>query len=176
MKEEQVFDEICMRVFPLILFMYTDVRKQLLEKVAALYSALDTKNYDLFSELVSQIDALIAERRLTDSNKERLIQSFYDRSRSYHQQFVDVNRKIVDLERRMRRLSKSPGSQQLDVPVILEKHVKGRRSDTGESNVSRTLHCPYCDHIWQSRAVGKTHKDGSLHQNCGMCKKWFKEK
>ena len=107
MKEhiENRFSDILYKSLPLILFSYEKYRKPLIEKIANLYDALDSNNASLFNELYSKIESMIKDREDFDSHKERLIDSFVNREKSYMEIIKDHNQRLRILEKKFSKLS-----------------------------------------------------------------------
>lgn len=88
------FDGICVEALPIILFSYGKIREPLIQDLQGLFRAYNALDIDTFDRHFKQIEIMIDNRGTFASEKERLIQVYYNRSKSYEEMFNDINDKL----------------------------------------------------------------------------------
>jgi len=144
-------DSIIKRAIPLILFSYDINKKPFIEKVGHLYGSFIANDSTTFEELFIQITDMINNREILDSNRERLIESFSNRTKTYDERLreydeiikilkkslgkIDTNRKyILELQKEMNEIKS-------------QKKLKEKKDEilTGEKPKFSTKNkCPIC--------------------------------
>jgi len=156
MKEhiENRFSDILYKSLPLILFSYEKYRKPLIEKIANLYDALDSNNASLFNELYSKIESMIKDREDFDSHKERLIDSFVNREKSYMEIIKDHNQRLRILEKKFSKLSSEKQKSIIEDKTKKPESVTIKHKDDTTFKVKYktktpkkvgAIDCPICD-------------------------------
>ena len=160
-KMEIKFDGILKQAVPLILFSYEKYRKPLLEKVSKLYEAFDANDTDVFDGLFNQILDMIDDdnREMFDSNKERLIESFVNRNRTYEERLLDHDNKLMGLKKEVSLLRRKRLSKKTSKKHLAEKLMEGKPKRKGIS-----VTCAGCGYEWIFTGKGKIAR-------CGKCDK-----
>lgn len=190
-------DGIIKQAVPLILFSYDIHRKLLIEKLNHLYSSFVADDSNIFEELFIQIIDMINNREILDSNRERLIESFSNRTVTYDERLKQygstirlLQKKLKQIERNqkaianirldLKQLKKKKTDDKIITTKISEKSIGGKESLAPKiiSNKSVDITekiCPKCNYSWEFKGKGYRIKD-HIRIQCPKCKQFFNEK
>lgn len=180
-KLEEQFDGICNKAMPLILFSYWKFKEPLIDKLSNLFRAYNSNDNITFDEIIEQINIMIDERDIFDSEKERLITVFSDRTKSYNDKFLDIYEEIDCLKKKL-KIKRHSSKKQIEnkEKIIIDE---GKQDSILKSDLTKPIgimkKCPRCNYSWNFKGKGNIRKikSGKIYKriNCPECRYYFKD-
>lgn len=129
----------------------------LLEKIRQLYGAFDANDANTFNTLFDQISTMIDNdnREKVDSNRERLIETFINRDKTYEERLSGHDDKLRKLREQISLLKRRP--------------IKRTPKKKSIPRILATPKCPNCGRMLYR--YGKTDDDGRQRYHCSHRRK-----
>ena len=125
------FDGIYHRTMPLVLFSYNEQKKNLLDLLRTLFSALMTNDIDIFNATYCKLDDNINNREHLDSNREFLMKQFNDMYKSLEEKINEHGKVINELRPLISQISRNQNNISNHNMRIKEliKQIKASKKD-----------------------------------------------
>lgn len=181
-------DGILKRAIPLILFSYDSQKRALIEKINHLYGSFVADDSDIFEELFNQISDMITNRESLDSNRERLIESFANRTKTYDERLMEHAELIRMHEKKLARIEtnrKNIKYLEKSVREIISGNNMRKKADEKQHEERNKLPqksvkttektCPVCGYKWNFKGKG-TRSKYWIRIQCPICRKTIAER